>query len=132
MAGPPLPLQIGQAPHENVRVPIAARRAPIVEVERELTVTSDHEVRLQTDARETVVTSRAPVIPQRRLGHRVGPLRRVILDTDAARDACADGGAGHYYAVVVVNFHPVVVDDADLRGVAVVDPERLHAARKRG
>jgi len=56
----------------------------------------------------------------------------VVLNRDAARNPCADGGACHHDAVVVVDLNPVVIRDAQLFGVSVVDPERLDAARERG
>src|SRR5262245_50125152 len=81
-----LPLELREFAHEHVRVPVAADRAPVVEVERELRVAADHEVRLQTRARQRVVSARAAVPAQRRLRHAVRAFGRVIDDADAVRD----------------------------------------------
>src|SRR5215472_10049545 len=107
------PLEIGQLAHEDVRIPVAARGAPIVEMECELAVAAYHQVRFQPHAREAVVAAGAAVIAQWRLRNGIGALRRMVLDRNASRNARAYGRASHDHAVVVVDLDPVVVLDPD-------------------
>src|SRR5437867_2669857 len=96
------PLQIRQLAHQDVRVAIAARGSPIVEMKTELAVAAHHQIRLQAYAREAVVPAGAFVISHRRFRNRIGALRRVILNRDASRDAGADCRTRHHHAVIVV------------------------------
>src|SRR5690349_3586819 len=74
------PFQVRQLAHQDMCVAVAARGAPVIEMEGELAVPAHHQVRFQPNAREVVVASGAAVIPQRRLRDRISAFGRVILD----------------------------------------------------
>src|SRR5574337_552077 len=54
----PSPPELRKLADEDVGVAVAARRAPVVEVEGELPAAADHQVRLQAGPRQAVVAAR--------------------------------------------------------------------------
>src|SRR6516165_7786731 len=64
-----LPPQLGQLAHQDVGIAIAPGGSPVVEMESELPVTADHQVRLQACACQAVVTTRPAKAAQGRGRH---------------------------------------------------------------
>src|SRR5581483_10900022 len=114
----------------HVRVTIGGRRSVVVKAIAILRIASGHEYRLEPHTGDTVGPSTAAPPADWGLGERNGPFGCMVENADAARNARAHHGASYDHAVVVVCFHPIVVENADLRGIFVIQPERLDAARK--
>src|SRR6185312_2714935 len=128
----PLPLRLAfELMHNYVGVAIRARRTVVVEAIAVVRVSTGHQHGLETHAGQAVGPSGTPVFANGRFRKRDGSLRSMVKDAEAARNAGADHGPGDDHAIVVVGFHPVVVEDVDLGAVLVVEPERLHSAGKR-
>src|SRR5689334_7565033 len=114
------PLQFRKFPHQNGRIAIAANRAPVVEVVRELRVATRHQVWLQSRPGQAVVAARPAASPQWRSRHADGPLGRMVLTADSTGNPRRDDGARHHDAVVVVGLDPVVVSDPERRRIVIV------------
>src|SRR5205085_8623767 len=103
--------------------------APVVEAVSELGVAARQIHWVDAGARHAVVAAGAlPALLRFRDVYRA--LNRVIVHASARLDPAAHIGAGHHHAVVIVDLDPVVILDAYPRGVPVVDPHRIHAARQ--
>src|SRR5579872_33446 len=124
-----IPLRLAlQFVDDHVRIAIGGRRPVIVESIAILCVASGHQHGLEPHARDAVGPSTSTPPAEWRLGKRNGPLGRVIEDADAARDPRADHGARHDDSIVVVRLHPVIIQDADLCGITVIQPEWFNTA----
>src|SRR5579863_8019475 len=103
--------------------------APVVEAVSELSVATRQKHWVDAGTRQAVVSA-GPLPALLRFRDVIRALDRVIVHASARLDPAAHIGAGHYHAVVIVDLDPVVILDAYLRGVSVVDPYRIHAARQ--
>src|SRR5579875_243976 len=126
---PPSPLEPFECPDDAMRVAREdADRAPVVEAVRPLPVAAGYLQRIYAGSREAVVTAGAPAAANLRLGHGDRAVRCMIDHAGSRLHARAHRGTRDHHAVVVVDLDPLVVDDADLRRILVVDPARLHTA----
>src|SRR5579885_800078 len=126
---PLLPLRLTfKFVNNDVGVPIRARWAVVIEAVAIVCVSPGHQHWLQAHTRQAVGSSRAPIFAHRGFRERNCPLWCVIENANSSRDASADDGARHHDAVVVVSFHPIVVENTNLGAVLIIQPEWLDSS----
>ena len=113
--------------HGHVCVPVRRNRPPVIEVITELTISATEVIRLQMNARHTVMTTSTPVAADLGFGYAGCSFRHVINDANTARNPCADDRAGTVHAMVVIDLDPIVVLDAKLVGIDLAHPTGLTA-----
>ena len=124
------PVDLGHLAHDDELVAVGADRAVVVEAVALLGVAADHVGRLDDRARHRIMDA-AALAGYFRAGHVHDLLLRVIHQAHAVLHALRDHGARDQRAVRIVGFDPVVIDDADLLGVVLADPDDRAAARER-
>ena len=97
--------------NDHIGVPVRRCRSVIVESIRMLSITADHQHRLEPHPRNAVRSSAAPVVACRGFGERDGTFRCVIENADSPWDARAHDSPRDDNSVVVVSLNPFVVLD---------------------
>src|SRR6476469_10477783 len=114
--------------NNDVGIAIRARRTVVIKAIAIVRVSSSHQHGFQAHTGQAVGSPGTPILAHRRLWERNGSFWGMVENADSSRNAGADHRARHGHTVVVVGFHPIVVENANLGSILVIQPEWLDSS----